>query len=299
MMARSTSIAPGLIALFLVASASGCGFFGGGGAKPSAEIPVEQSTDVEQIAQAEPESMLDLQQQSEWAPAEPYWPYRMAEAHLSAGDPIEAETQLRAALERDSFYPPALSLLSQIYFDTGRHQQAIDMLEAARAEPERFAGGVPQALLEGLALHYDTIDEVERAEEILALIPGGQNARSSSPAVYLLLRSDKPGQADELAVAALKKNDKSAVNQNNYGITRLRAGDPTGAREAFLRAIKIDPSLPGPYYNMAILEKYYAFNDEKAEGWFRQYQERSTEDPDGLYGEFEGELSESLSKGTE
>jgi Flp pilus assembly protein TadD len=83
-------------------------------------------------------------------------------------------------------------------------------------------------------------------------------------------------------VVELKKNGKSAVNHNNYGITKLRAGEPETAREAFLTAIEIDPSLPGPYYNLAILEKFYRFNDEAAVKWFGLYQERSRDDPDGL-----------------
>jgi Flp pilus assembly protein TadD len=80
----------------------------------------------------------------------------------------------------------------------------------------------------------------------------------------------------------VRDEPKRAANQNNYGITRLRAGDPDGAREAFQKAIKLDPTLPGPYYNLAILEKFYLFDDAAAAKWYAAYRARSSDDPDGL-----------------
>jgi Tfp pilus assembly protein PilF len=80
----------------------------------------------------------------------------------------------------------------------------------------------------------------------------------------------------------VRDDPKSGACRNNYGITRLRAGDPAAAREALQAAIQIDPRLPGPYYNLAILEKYYALDDAAAERSFGQYWERSHADPDRL-----------------
>lgn len=103
-----------------------------------------------------------------------------------------------------------------------------------------------------------------------------------SAGAYLALRGPTPGDARPLAEAALRDDAKSAANQNNYGVTRLHAGDPARAREAFMKAIEIDPKLPGPYYNLAILEKYFVLDDDAAATWFGRYWSRSHADPDRL-----------------
>ena len=84
------------------------------------------------------------------------------------------------------------------------------------------------------------------------------------------------------AEQAVREHPGSAAHQNNYGITRLRAGDVEGARKAFAAAIDRDSKLAGPYYNLAILEKYYRFDDGAASRWFGEYWKRSHDDPDGL-----------------
>ena len=111
--------------------------------------------------------------------------------------------------------------------------------------------------------------------------------RLGSAGVYVALRGDAPDSASAAAAGLVREHPQSAVNQNNYGITRLRAGDPEAASNAFLLAIELDASLPGPYYNLAILEKYYRLDDAAAERWFRKYRERATDDPDGLAQGFE------------
>jgi tetratricopeptide (TPR) repeat protein len=261
-----------LPALVVLGMTSGCSLLklGGGGDSKGPER-LSGGTLQEQLAAARVQTALE--------PAEPYWPYRLGELHYGASHPDSAEISLRAALRRDPYYVPALSLLSKIYFDSGRHEAAIEMLEAARAHPERFPSGVPSALLEGLALHYDALDQIGPAADVLRQAGG----RSGSPRVYLTLRGEAPQAAGDMADQALKSDPKSAVNLNNYGITRLRAGDPEAAEKAFLAAVDRDPHLPGPYYNLAILEKYYRFDDEAAAGWLKKYRERSTFDPDGLF----------------
>ncbi len=232
--------------------------------------------------------MEEARRQTDLAPADPFWPYRLAELYCAADSVSRAESALLASLARDRFFAPALSLLSKLYFEGGRHAEAVEMLEAARASHEAFPGGMPAELLEGLALHYDALDRVDLAAGVLAGVPRSSSRRTESPFVYLTLRGEAPDSAATLAAAALKTDPKSAVNQNNYGITRLRAGDLEAARQAFLAAVELDPRLPGPYYNLAILEKYYRFDDEAGARWFRLYGERSTLDPDGLLEVFGG-----------
>jgi hypothetical protein len=49
----------------------------------------------------------------------------------------------------------------------------------------------------------------------------------------------------------------------------------------------LDSHLPGPYYNLAILEKFYLLDDAAAAHWFQKFQQRSSDDPDGLAKLFE------------
>ncbi len=158
------------------------------------------------------------------------------------------------------------------------------MLEAARARVEDFPDGFPPELLSGLALHYDALGRIARADSLMDAIRTGDRKVTRVAGVYLALRGTDPTAAAAPAGAAVKENPKSAVRQNNYGITRLRAGDPVAARKAFNDAIALDPTLPGPYYNLAILEKYYALDDAAAEHWLALYRKRSASDPDSLFG---------------
>jgi len=215
------------------------------------------------------------------APAEPYWTYRVAQLYAGADSLAKAESALEQSLARDPGYAPALSLRSSLDYRAGRHERAVRAIEAALARPEAFPEGPPAELLEGLALHYEAMGQPERARETLK--SSGSRARRAAPAlVYLTLRGDQPELAADPAEAAVHADPKSAANQNNYGVTRLRAGDPAAARKAFERAVELDSTLAGPLYNLAILEKYYLFHDDAAARWFDAYWRRSQDDPDGL-----------------
>ena len=234
--------------------------------------------------------LLEVREQAALDPAQPYWPYRMAEVYLEADSTAQAEAALENALARDPSYAPALSRLSRLYYDSGRHSLAIARLEAAR----QAAGGLAPPLLAGLALHYDALHRVDEARAVMAQIPRSDR-EAGSALVYLTLRGERPDSAGALADALLDRDSGSAANHNNLGITRLRAGDPVAARKAFLRAIDLDPRRAGPYYNLAILEKYYLFDDASAARWFKAYAQRSRQDPDSLFGVFyKGERPPSL-----
>jgi Tfp pilus assembly protein PilF len=230
--------------------------------------------------------VLDLREQATLAPREPYWPYQIARAYLGADSIAPAEAALRASLALQRTYAPSLALLSKLYFETGRHTEAVAALEPVRSQPGAFANDVRQVLLAGLALHEDALGRTGAAGDAIARIPRGDLKAAAPAAVYIALRSDHPGTADSLAAAAVRDDPRSAANQNNFGITRLHAGDPVAARRAFMAAIRLDSKLPGPYYNLAILEKYYALDDAAASHWFASYWERSQADPDSLLGVF-------------
>ena len=239
----------------------------------------------------------DVVAQSAAHPSEPYWPYRLGELELASDSLAAAEDALKAALSRDPAYAPALALLSKLYYRSGRHADAVTLLEPVRSRPEAFPDGARQILLAGLALHEEAMGRADLAARALAGARPADAREAGSAMVYVLLRGEQPDSAAALAAAALHADPHSAANQNNYGITRLRAGDPDAARRAFLAAIDRDPNLPGPYYNLAILEKFYLFEDQEAARWYQAYRKRSHADPDSLAGVFEGPQKPVAEKG--
>jgi len=219
----------------------------------------------------------------ERSPDQPYEWYKVAQKRVRADSLESAEAALRSALAMDRAYAPALAMLSRLYYDTGRHAQGIQLVESARSHAGEFAGGFPPALTAGLALHYEALGRHDDARHALQSIGGGRSADVGTAWSYVLLRGATPDSATAPAAADVREHPKSAEAQNNYGITRLRAGDLDAARAAFHKAIDLDAKLPGPYYNLTILEKFYALDDAAAARWFRAYRERSSEDPDSLF----------------
>jgi tetratricopeptide (TPR) repeat protein len=273
----------GALAALLAAGValSGCGLHllphrGGAPAPPAAAAAVQEAP------RAPRDPLAEARARAAAEPAEPYWPYRAGQLLVAADSLRPAQIELRTALARDPGYAPALSLLSKLDFDSGRHAEAVALLEPVLRAPERYSAAERAGLLAGLAMHYDALGRTDLAAATLATLTRREQERAGAAAVYVELRGEHPDSAADLARAALDDDQKSAVNQNNYGIARLRAGDPKAARTAFLAAIDRDPELPGPYYNLAILEKYYRFDDAAAGRWFSAYWKRSQEDPDSL-----------------
>jgi tetratricopeptide (TPR) repeat protein len=247
------------------------------GAEPVTRAEAPKLTETqERIVEAREQSALDPQQ--------PYWPYRLGEVYAQSDSLAHAETALRSCLARDPAYLPALMLLSKLYYDAGRYTEGALLLDAARTRSGAFPDGVPPALIGGLALHYEALGRHDLAEAVVKDASRAGEGTGRSALVYVTLRGEHPEKATDLARTALDAEPRSAANHNNYGITRLRAGDPKAARDAFLRAIELDPKLSGPYYNLAIVERFFFFNDDEAARWLKAYRERSSEDPDGLFG---------------
>ena len=214
-------------------------------------------------------------------PREPYWPFHMAERYVAADSAAVAETWLGEALARDPDYAPALSLRSRLLYEQGRHQEAREMLEAARS---RTGAAFPGSLLAGLALHYEAMGEMDRVAALLPTLDAASRA-------YLHLRRADDRQALEASRLAVRQAPESAVNHNNLGLGLLLAGDVDGAKASFEAAAELDPTLPGPYYNLAILERFYLVRDAEAAAWLARYRALSQEDPDGLFEALPGSLA--------
>jgi tetratricopeptide (TPR) repeat protein len=239
----------------------------------------------ERKAQRHAGPFAEARERSVLEPGEPYWPFRLGVLYLAADSLAAAETAFRSALARNEVYAPALSRLSKLYFDSGRHAEAVRILMPVRTRPEAFTPEDREVLLAEWALHQEALGRADLAGEALAEAPGAPG-RAGSARVFVMLRGDQADSAGALARAVLRQDPNNAVSLNNYGITRLRAGDHEAARRAFLDAIGRDPALPGPYYNLAILERFYARDDSAATAWFQRYWKRSHDDPDSLHGTF-------------
>ena len=116
--------------------------------------------------------------------------------------------------------------------------------------------------------HYAHLQDKPFFEEVLKYICGE-------------LHGEQYREAPRWAERALEA-DESAQNCNNYGIALLQEGRPKEARDVLLRALELEPDLPGALYNLAIVERFYFFDDEAALGWYRRYATHSSHDPDKL-----------------
>jgi tetratricopeptide (TPR) repeat protein len=242
--------------------------------KPDREPASAAKRSLSQLEDAHEQAALD--------PAQPYWPYRIGELRRAAHAPAAAESAYRAALGRDPDYAPALAALSALWYDARRHDDAIEMLETARTRAAARPGGLDAALAGALALQYEAAGRPNEARAALAQVPDAHRTAARGAFVYLTLRGDRPDAAAGAAEDAAGREPGSAVNQNNFGIARLRAGDVERAEKAFLKAIDLDPALAGPYYNLAILTRYYRYDETAAARWFEAYRRHGKADPDSL-----------------
>jgi tetratricopeptide (TPR) repeat protein len=218
-------------------------------------------------------------------PSEPWWPTRAAQLEAAAGHTAAAENSLRTALQRDSTYAPAMTQLSRMLYEQGRHDEAVQLLEPVRDQRVSMDASDRAAVLAGLALHEAALGHDDEARATLEQLGHADRDDAASVAAYLALRGRSADSAVKLTQVAVKAVPGSAANHNNLGIALLRAADPDGAAREFERAIALDPRLPGPWYNMAILERWYRLDRTAAAQRFQQYWARSHADPDSLAAE--------------
>lgn len=263
-----------LIAVSLLGN--GCGLFRNG--EDSALTPLPDEGDLAQAIEWTAE-------QATQAPDEPYWAHHLAELQLRAGNGDDAEAALRDALARDPRYAPSLSLLSSLLYEDARYSDGVELLTSAPIDS--FPKKEAMVLAAGLALHREALGESDLALQTLAPYQEELDwERFGSVPTYLVLRGDQFLEAGPVAERALDARP-DAVNLNNHGIALLLSGDPEGARDEFQRAHALDPELAGPLYNLAIVERFYFFDDTAAREYFERYTVLSEDDPDGLRGIFE------------
>ena len=159
----------------------------------------------------------------------------------------------------------------------------------------KLANADRAAALAGLAMHEAALGRESEALALVAALPG-----DAAPGVvaFLAVRGADADSALTATERALRSGPESAALRNNRGIALLRAGDAEAARAEFERAIALDPARPGPYYNLAILERFYRMDTDAAKRWFQQAWSRSHADPDSLRPELGGKRPATVAEGS-
>jgi tetratricopeptide (TPR) repeat protein len=226
--------------------------------------------------------LVEARRRADEQPGDPWWPYQAATLEAKAGRTADAEASLRKAVARDSSYAPAVSALSRALYEQGRHEEAIRLLAPVREGRVTMSDGERAAVLAGLALHEAALGLEADARETAAGLPRDEAAGVNG---YLAVRGTDRDAAGKATEAALRAAPGSAAFHNNRGIALLRAADADAAEKEFLRAIELDPNRAAPYYNLAILERWYRLDAAAAATRFKQYWKLSHADPDSLYPE--------------
>lgn len=203
-----------------------------------------------------------------------------------ASAPEQAEQSLLAALSTDPHHAAAIGLLARLYYGQGRYAEGVEALRVAQEQPDAFESADRAKLLAALALMQDALGEAVAAREAVARAHRASARDAGSAALYLELRRPTAAGPEELSRTVERSAGGDAAALNNVGIAKLRRGDVDGARRAFESAITRDSALPGPYYNLAILEQWWRHDRDAASRRFAQYWRLSHDDPDGLIAVF-------------
>ncbi len=273
------SVLPIACSLVLVAHvASGCAGSGRGVHSVASDAPPSSAAAQEPTAG---ESRLARKHsRSERTPSLVAKESGTSDGTTAASDTVEASW--RARLAREPADAAALTRLSRLLYEQGRHAEAVALLEPLREGRVRLASGDRAAALAGLAMHEAALGRDDAARVLLASLPADA---APGVAAYLAVRGFATDSALAATERALRVAPESAVLRNNRGIALLRAGDADAASAEFERAIALDPARPGPYYNLAILERFYRLDTATAQRRFQQYWSRSHADPDSLHAE--------------
>lgn len=201
---------------------------------------------------------------------EPY--YILGAAYARLGDRAQAVSFLKAALERDKNFKPALRELATVYAGAGDLESAITIgRESVRGVPDESA-------LRSLADIYLRAHRAQKAEEALTAalnVDAGNAATHNLNGIALLQRKDLSGAeaefqkalradpdnaeasnnlaslmadrgeltgAKELMRSRMARDPKNTVMQKTFAALLLRSGDPAGAAQSIRLALKSDPT---------------------------------------------------------
>jgi Flp pilus assembly protein TadD len=162
---------------------------------------------------------------------------------MNAGEADRAIAAYERALEIDPDLASALWNESDLLFAKGRDLDRSDAL-LVRA----FAHGLPEGtrFLIGRAIGYQRSGRLDRTKKLLA---AAKEAQPQEPEIWLFAGryAIEDGHCASAAADFQRATSLSPANAGAFaslGIARLCLGDRAGAREAFLRALDLDPNQP-------------------------------------------------------
>ena len=279
MSARSASRTGAACSLALLALVL-CGCAGSGRVARSEPVATPPANGPS-LERAAPETRRSRKRSREERAAAPAVP----QAAASDAAPVSAaaaEAGWRERIAREPGDAAALTRLSRLLYEQGRHGEAVALLAPVRDGQVKLPAADRSASLAGLAMHEAALGRDAEALSVLSTLPDGA---APSVAAYLAVRGGAADSALAATERALREAPESAALHNNRGIALLRAGQADAAQREFERAIALDPTRAGPYYNLAILERFYRLDTAAAQRWFQAYSARATADPDSLRSE--------------
>lgn len=207
------------------------------------------------------------------------------ETYTEADDPkrlVELETMLHEATEayhqgrfdeaargyaevirRRPDTEDAYRYLSFVYWDTGRPEQAIEVLEDALRQ-----GITSNEIRLKLAIY---LAETGRATRAIALLEGtvGDDVEALNALGVAYAGAGRGADAIGAFERVLDLDPTSGLAHLNIGALKLQAGDLSGAEASLIRAVEVDPGLPGAYTALGALFERTARVDQAIEAWER------------------------------
>ena len=215
----------------------------------------------------------DLESQLLLSPEDPYWPWAIGVQAMDADSAEVAEIWFKSSLQVEPLYAPALSHLTALQYQQGRHEDALALLNAAEAS---WSGVFPRTLMAGKALHQQALGSQAEAENTAA------TADVDAVSSFVYLKGDRFRLAQFPAKVAHEIDSRNPTVLNNMAITLLQQGNARGARDMLREATVLAPELPGPLYNLAAVECFYFRDMEEAQVWMDRYLMLDQQDPDGI-----------------
>ena len=180
---------------------------------------------------------IELRNAIREAPQDPVLRARLAEVYLQLGDARSAESEARAARERNGKEADYLPVLADALLSQQKFSNLIDSVQPGNRDPVlesklRTALGTAAAGLGDRAKAETLLDEA------IKLDPG-----AARPKIQLarLLTGTKPAEADKLIDGAIAADPRSAEALQVKGEILRSRGDQEGAMRLFGEALKIDP----------------------------------------------------------
>ncbi|MEP7211436.1 MAG: tetratricopeptide repeat protein [Acidobacteriota bacterium] len=187
-------------------------------------------------------------------PSDPYAYNTLGIIDFKRGEFSEAETNFKRSLDHGSRYPLTLVNLGLAKVLQGRPDEGeIDLKRAADftsgSVPPQFFANAVSSLANAYAAKENYTKAAENYNRLVFIEPNNIDARVKlADSLYRLNRYD---DAQAQAENVLKAEPNSAEMLNVYGLVLLEKGRIADARQAFEKALKIKPELPGAADNLA------------------------------------------------